>query len=131
MAKKEKGTGLVMMCSAGDYSDIRFFRENGLTPIISIDINGKMNKNAGVLEGLTVKEARKKIIEILNEQKLVIDQKTIDHDVPICERSKHEIEFISQKEFYLKQLDYIEDIKKISKQINFTNPSTRKILDDW
>jgi valyl-tRNA synthetase len=131
MAKKEKGTGLVMMCSAGDYSDIRFFRENGLTPIISIDINGKMNKNAGILEGLTVKEARKKIIEILNEQKLVIDQKTIDHDVPICERSKHEIEFISQKEFYLKQLDYIEDIKKISKQINFTNPSTRKILDDW
>ncbi len=131
MAKKEKGTGLVMMCSAGDYSDIRFFRENGLTPIISIDINGKMNKNAGVLEGLTVKEARKKIIEILNEQKLVTDQKTIDHDVPICERSKHEIEFISQKEFYLKQLDYIEDIKKISKQINFTNPSTRKILDDW
>jgi valyl-tRNA synthetase len=99
MAKKEKGTGLVMMCSAGDYSDIRFFRENGLTPIISIDINGKMNKNAGILEGLTVKEARKKIIEILNEQKLVIDQKTIDHDVPICERSKHEIEFISQKEF--------------------------------
>jgi len=43
LAKQDKGTGLVMMCSAGDYSDIRFFREQGIKPIISINIDGTMN----------------------------------------------------------------------------------------
>ncbi len=42
MAEMEKGTGLVMMCSAGDTSDIRFFREMDLNPIIAIDEDGKI-----------------------------------------------------------------------------------------
>ncbi|MEM4336777.1 MAG: class I tRNA ligase family protein, partial [Candidatus Woesearchaeota archaeon] len=62
-AEIDKGTGLVMMCSAGDLSDIRFFREMNLEPVIAIDIDGTMNENAGFLKGLKVKEARKKIIE--------------------------------------------------------------------
>lgn len=131
MAKTDKGTGLVMMCSAGDYSDIRFFIEQGIKPIISIDISGKMNKNAEFLEGLTVKEARLKMIELLKEKELVTDEKTIQHKVPICERSKHEIEFISLKEYYLKQMDYIEKMKEIAETVNFTNPATKKILLDW
>jgi len=130
-AKMDKGTGLVMMCSAGDYSDIRFFREQGLKPIISIDITGKMNSNACEFEGLTVKKAREAIIARLLKDKLITEQKKIQHEVPICERSKHEIEFIAQKEFYLKQLDYIEEIRKIANQINFTNPLSKKILEDW
>ncbi|HRS42256.1 MAG TPA: valine--tRNA ligase [Candidatus Diapherotrites archaeon] len=131
MAKTDKGTGLVMMCSAGDYSDIRFFVEQGIKPIISIDISGKMNKNAEFLEGLSVKEARQKMVELLNEKELVTEEKTIQHKVPICERSKHEIEFISLKEYYLKQMDYIEKMKEIAETINFTNPATKKILLDW
>jgi valyl-tRNA synthetase len=131
IAKKDKGTGLAMMCSAGDYSDIRFFREQGIKPIISINIDGTMNSNAGEFEGLKVKEARKKIIEKLKEKNLITEEKKIVHKVPICERSKHEIEFIAQSEFYLKQLDYIEDIRKISEDINFTNPLSKKRLDDW
>jgi valyl-tRNA synthetase len=131
MAKTDKGTGLVMMCSAGDYSDIRFFVEQGIKPIISIDISGKMNKNAEFLEGLSVKEARQKMVELLKEKELVTEEKTIQHKVPICERSKHEIEFISLKEYYLKQMDYIEKMKEIAETINFTNPATKKILLDW
>jgi valyl-tRNA synthetase len=131
MAKTDKGTGLVMMCSAGDYSDIRFFMEQGIKPIISIDISGKMNKNAEFLEGLSVKEARLKMVELLKEKELVIEEKIIQHKVPICERSKHEIEFISLKEYYLKQMDYIEKMKEIAEKVNFTNPATKKILLDW
>ncbi len=130
-AKMDKGTGLVMMCSAGDYSDIRFFREQGIKPIISIDITGKMNSNAQEFSGLYVKKAREAIIERLLKDGLITEQKKISHEVPICERSKHEIEFIAQREFYLKQLDYIKDIRKIKDQINFTNPLSKKILEDW
>jgi len=130
-AKMDKGTGLVMMCSAGDYSDIRFFREQGIKPIISIDISGKMNKNAGEFQGLYVKKAREAIIERLLKEGLITEQKKISHEVPICERSKHEIEFIAQKEFYLKQLDSIPELRKIVNQIKFTNPLSKRILEDW
>jgi len=130
-AKQDKGTGIVMMCSAGDYSDIRFFREQNIKPVISIDISGKMNENAKQFSGLTVREARKAIIEELKKQNLLTEQKTIKHKVPICERSKDEVEFIAQKEFYLKQLDFIDNIKEISNKINFTNPLSKRILEDW
>jgi len=131
LADIEKGTGIVMMCSAGDLSDIQFFREQGITPIISIDIEGKMNSNAGKYQGLRVKEAREKILEDLKQKKLLVKQESITHRTPISERSGAEIEFIEMPEFYLRQLDIKEKVREISKKINFYPDSSRKILNDW
>ena len=55
LADPKKGSGIVMMCSAGDLSDIQFFREQKLKPIIAINKDGTMNQHAGVLQGLQVK----------------------------------------------------------------------------
>lgn len=131
LAQIDKGTGIVMMCSAGDLSDIQFFREQKLEPVISIDKDGRMNDNAGVLKGLKVREAREKILEILKEKKLLLKQESIEHRTPISERSGAEIEFIEMPEFYLKQLEFKKDMKKISKELKFYPDSARKILDDW
>jgi len=131
LAQIEKGTGIAMMCSAGDLSDIQFFREQNLIPIIAINKDGTMNKNAGFLDGLKVKEARQKIIEELKSKNLLVKQEQISHRTPISERSKAEIEFIEMPEFYLKQLEFKEDIKKISKKINFYPQESKKILDSW
>lgn len=131
LAQIDKGTGLVMMCSAGDLSDIRFFREMNLQPIIAIEKDGKMNSHSGSLKGLPVKEARKKIIETLKEKKLLVAQKQILHRTPICERSKDPIEFIAMKEFYIKQMEFKEDIKKIANKMKFYSPRSKQILLDW
>jgi valyl-tRNA synthetase len=130
-AKIDKGTGLVMMCSAGDNTDIRFFREQNLKPIISIDINGKMNKNAGFLEGQYVKNARKAIIEELEKLNLIESIKDCMHRTPICERSKVPIEFIEMEEIYVKQIDFKDDIRKIADEMNFYDPKSKHILLDW
>ena len=131
LAQIDKGTGIVMMCSAGDLSDIQFFREQKLTPKISINQDGTMNSNAGILEGLKIKEARKKIIEILNEKKLLVNQTQIVHRTPISERSGAEVEFIEMPEYYLKQIEFKKDLKKIAKELNFHPQNSKKILDDW
>lgn len=131
LADLEKGTGIVMMCSAGDLSDIQFFREQNLAPKIAIEKDGKMNSIAGVLNGLKVREARQKIIELLKEKNLLQKQESITHRTPISQRSGAEIEFIKMPEFYLKQLEFKEQIKKISNKINFYPPESKKILDDW
>lgn len=131
LAQIDKGTGLVMMCSAGDLSDIQFFREMKLTPRIAIDQDGKMNEIAGILKGLKVKEARKKIIELIKQKNLLVKQEQITHRTPISERSKTEIEFIEMPELYLKQIDFKNNIRKILKDIKFYPESSRKIIDDW
>lgn len=126
-----KGTGIVMMCSAGDLTDIQFFREMGLAPIISINIEGKMNSNAGIYEGLKVREAREKIIEDLKEKKLLVKQEKITHRTPISDRSGAEIEFIEMPEFYLKQLEIKDEVLKMSEKINFYPEFSRNILNKW
>jgi len=131
LASQEKGTGIAMMCSAGDLSDIQFFREMNLKPIIAIGTDGKMNKNASFLQGLKIKEAREKIIDELKKKGLISKQEKITHRTPVSERSEAEIEFIEMPELYLKQLNFKEEIKKLSEKINFYPESSRKILEDW
>ncbi len=131
LADPEKGTGIVMMCSAGDLSDIQFFREMNLKPTIAIGQDGKMNENAGFLKGLKVREAREKIITELKEKGLIRREENIMHRTPISERSGAEIEFIEMPEFYLKQMEFKDKIRKLSDKINFYPPETRKILDSW
>jgi len=131
LADPKKGTGLVMMCSAGDVTDIQFFREKNLTPTIAINKDGTMNEHSGLLQGLKVKEAREKIIEELKKEKLLKKQEKITHRTPISERSGAEIEFIEMPEFYLKQKDFIDNIKEVSSRIKFFPPEARKILDSW
>ncbi|PIN94093.1 valine--tRNA ligase [Candidatus Pacearchaeota archaeon CG10_big_fil_rev_8_21_14_0_10_31_24] len=131
LAKIDKGTGLVMMCSAGDLSDIQFFREMNLKPVIAINKDGKMNENAGLLNGLKVEEARQKILGELKKENLLKKQENIQHNTPISERSGAEIEFIEMPEFYLKQLELKDEIRKISNKINFYPEESKKILDSW
>src|SRR3989344_7277926 len=128
LADPEKGTGIAMMCSAGDLSDIQFFREQKLIPKIAIEKDGKMNSIAGELQGLKVREARQKILEMLKEQNLLEKQEQIIHRTPVSERSGAEIEFIQMPEYYLKQMQFKQDIKKISDKINFFPKESKKIL---
>lgn len=131
MADPEKGTGLAMMCSAGDLSDIRFFREMNIEPTIAINIDGTMNEHAGFLEGLPVAEARQKIIGKLRDENLLVKQENVVHRTPICERSKDPIEFINMEEYYLKQVEFKDKMLELAQTIEFYAPESRQILLDW
>jgi len=132
VAKIEKGSGLMMMCSFGDYNDILFYRDEKLKPIIAIGKNGKMNKNAGFLDGLGVEQARNEIKNRLDKKGLIKGRKRMTHRTPICERSKTPIEFIELSEYYLDQLDWRTDLKKeVANKTKFYAPKSKQILLDW
>ncbi|MBI2565325.1 valine--tRNA ligase [Candidatus Woesearchaeota archaeon] len=130
-ADPAKGTGIAMMCSAGDLADIRFFREMNLEPVIAINKNGTMNEHAGFLKGLQVKDARQKIINELKLKKLLAKQTPLLHRTPVCERSKDEIEFIAMNEFYLKQVEFKKEMKNLADKINFFDRTSKQILLRW
>ncbi len=130
-AQIDKGTGLVMMCSAGDVTDIQFFREMKLKPKIAITKEGKMNEIAKSFAGLKVKEAREKIIEELQKENKIIKQENIVHRTPVAERSGAEIEFIQMPEYYLKQLEFLPKLKREINKMNFYPKNSREILTKW
>jgi len=130
-AKPEFGTGLMMACSYGDYSDLRLFRELNLKGVIAIDQTGRMNSAAGSYEGLPVEEARRRITQDLQDRDLIIKQEKIVHRTPICWRSEDPIEFIVMPEYYLKQLEFLDEIRLIAQKMRFYPKELKQILDNW
>jgi len=131
IADPEKGTGLMMICSFGDYSDVRFFRDEKLEPKILINIDGTMNELSGFLKGFRVKKARELIIEKLRESNLILAERNVLHRTPVCERSKDPIEFIGMSELYLKQVDFKDKMLDIADDVNFYDPKSKQILVNW
>jgi valyl-tRNA synthetase len=130
-AKTDFGTGLVMICSFGDYSDVRILRETDINPTYAINARGNMTRAAGKYKGMKVKEARAAIAEDLKSRELIEKQEPIAQRQPICWRSKNPIEFVPMKEIYLKQVDVKDDMLKIATSLHFFAPESRQILIDW
>ncbi len=125
------GTGLVMVCSYGDQMDVKMFRDLGLEPTIIIDKEGRMLPETGPLAGLTVREARKKAVELLEEKGLIVKKERLVHKVPICWRCKTPVQIIHTREWFLKQLEYKDKIREIASQIKFYPEMHRVKLYNW
>ena len=131
-AKPEFGSGIVMICSYGDQSDIRLFKELKLKPRVLLNEYAHMKESAGPLSGLKVTGARKKILSLLEEEGRMIRKEFITQTAPVCWRCSTPVEYINVKEYYLKQIDFLQDILKFSKeQISFCPPESINILIDW
>lgn len=130
-AHQEFGSGAVMVCSYGDQNDVALFRELELEEIVAIGLDGKMTEAAGDYVGLKPKQARAKIIEDLENKGLIEKIEGIIHRTPVSERSKNPIEIIPMEEYYLKQKESIEKMKKLGQEITFYPAMHRQILMNW
>ncbi|HET6516757.1 MAG TPA: valine--tRNA ligase [Nitrosopumilaceae archaeon] len=130
-AQKEFGSGAVMVCSYGDHNDVALFREFKLEEVIAIGLDGRMTEAAGKYATLRPKQARTKIIEDLEQKGFLEKVEDIVHRTPVSERSKNPIEIIPMEEYYLKQLDSVEKMKKLGSEIEFFPSMHKQILMNW
>ena len=130
-AHQEFGSGAVMVCSYGDQNDVVLFREFELEEIVAIGLDGKMTEVAGEYVGLKPKQARTKIIEDLQNNGFIEKIEDIIHRTPVSERSKNPIEIIPMEEYYLKQKESIEKMKKLGQEITFYPSMHKQILMNW
>ena len=130
-AQMEFGSGALMVCSYGDQADVMAFRDHGLTPIVAVGPNGKMLEAAGKFAGMKIADARKAILEELRDQNILFKQEQSMQRVPLCWRSGTPIEFIAMDEFYVKQVEFIEELHKIAKETTFYPSFHKQILIDW
>ena len=90
-----------------------------------------MTEAAKQYEGLKVNEARKKIIEDLKKNKLLVKENPIKHFVNVHERCKKEIEFIKTKQWFIKYLELKDKMLEWGASLNW-HPKHMKIrYDHW
>lgn len=130
-AKPEFGTGAAMMCSYGDQVDVQFFREMNLEAVKGIDEDGRMTEAAGKYAGMTTVEARQAIVEDMYEQDLIVEEESMMHITPMCSRSRTSVEFISMEEWYVKQMEFVPELRKRVDEMNFFPPESKQYIRTW
>ncbi|WP_415281305.1 valine--tRNA ligase [Candidatus Nitrososphaera sp. FF02] len=130
-ARPEFGSGAVMVCSYGDQNDVQVFRELGLKEIVALNENGITTEVAGPYAGLRVNQARAKVIEDLKAANLLEKEESIMHRTPLCERSKTPIEIIPLHDYYVKQMDYVPQLRELAMKLQFHPEMHRQILLNW
>ncbi len=127
----EFGTGLVMVCTFGDNTDVELWKEHDLPLKISIDEDGRMNERAGEYQGLKIEEAKEKIIEDLKEEGIIYDQEGLEQNVGVCWRCDNPVEFIPTEQWFIETLDHKEDMLEMGKKINWYPDYYRHRFEDW
>jgi valyl-tRNA synthetase len=125
------GTGVVMICTIGDKTDLEWVMKYNLPLDKAIDEQGKMTSLAGKYQGLTVKEAKKAVIEDLKAAGLVVKQEDVKQNVGGCWRCHAPIEFLQVPQWFLKTMPFKEQITKLADEVQW-HPEFMKVrLDDW
>ena len=125
------GTGAEMVCSVGDKDDLKMIYRHSLPFIKSIDESGKLTEIAGKYAGMDSKEARKKIIEELKKEELFLGSKKISHNVGTCWRCGSPLEFLQKEQWFVKTVEFKEDMKKWANELKWHPLFMKRRLDDW
>ena len=101
-ADMEMGTGAMTITPAHSMLDYELAQKYNLKIEEIINKEGKMTKAAGKLAGLPVKEARKKVVEILKSKGLVekIDENYV-HNLSVCYRCGTPIEPLPSEQWFV------------------------------
>lgn len=140
LADPEKGTGILMVCSFGDQTDVQWWKENKLPLRQIIGRNGRLeavefgdsnwpstdpqtaNKFYEELVGKNTKQAQKRIVELLQTDEsearsglgkaLKKEPRPIKHSVKFYEKGDRPLEFVSSRQWFVSLLDHKPDLLK-------------------
>ncbi|HIQ03560.1 MAG TPA: valine--tRNA ligase [Desulfurococcales archaeon] len=126
------GTGIVMVCTYGDKADVKWQKRYNLPVIKAIDERGLMTDAAGFLKGLTVEEARKRIVEKLREKGLLVKVEKITSNIGTCWRCHTPVEIIPARQWFVKTRVLAEKVlKEAREKIKWIPAHAYKRLEDW
>jgi valyl-tRNA synthetase len=116
LADPEKGTGIAMICTFGDTTDVTWWRELNLPTRALIGFDGRfpaetpewITGEAGAaayqeLAGLGPKQAQRKIVELLQASgEMLGDARAIMHPVKFYERGTRPLEIVATRQWYIR-----------------------------
>ncbi|MBU6152889.1 MAG: valine--tRNA ligase [Bdellovibrionales bacterium] len=138
LVNPEKGTGILMVCTFGDQTDVQWWREQKLPLRQIIGRDGRLqavnfasdqypSKNAEaaaahyqIIVGKTVKQAQKAIVEILQANGFLKNPpKPIQHAVKFYEKGDRPVEILTTRQWFVKLVDKKEKIIEYGSKIQW------------
>ena len=151
LADPEKGSGIAMICTFGDLTDVIWWRELQLEtrPVISTD--GRILREApewisaagdaavaafGELSGKKVKQAQERIVELLRDSgELDGEPKTITHPVKFFEKGDRPLEIITSRQWYLRNggrdVGLRDAMLERGRELHWHPPHMRVRYENW
>ena len=125
LAEPGKGTGIAMICTFGDLTDVTWWRELALPTRVIVRRDGTIAPSRwgeagwesatpdeaaraqGELAGLPTKKARSRIAELLaGSGHLIGEPKPVRHAVKFYERGARPLEVVSSRQWFVKTLEF-------------------------
>ncbi|MGA2320489.1 MAG: valine--tRNA ligase [Solirubrobacteraceae bacterium] len=146
----EKGTGLVMVCTFGDLTDVLWWRELGL-PVRSVlapdgrlaevpwgapgweseDVEGARARY-GELEGRTINQARRRIVELLEQSgDLVGEPQPVTRPVKFFEKGERPVEIVTSRQWFIRTLEHRDELLERGRELLWHPPYMRARFEDW
>jgi len=138
LADPEKGTGIAMICTFGDVTDITWWRELGLPTRVVIRRDGTLatgrfgeagwesedpqaaNAAMAELEGRSAKQARRRIAELLAERGALLAEPTpVRHVVKFYEKGDRPLEVITSRQWFVQTLRFREALLARGREIRW------------
>ncbi|WP_448656259.1 valine--tRNA ligase [Microbacterium lacticum] len=116
LAQQDKGSGIAMVCTFGDVTDIIWWRELDLPNRTILGQDGRILADApealetdaaraayAEIAGLTVFSAKKKMVELLEASGELLEiSKPFNHPVKFYEKGDRALEIVSTRQWYLR-----------------------------
>jgi len=149
LAQIDKGSGIAMICTFGDVTDVVWWRELKLEtrPILGFDgrilqdgpaavLNGPGRALYEELIGKTVFSAKELIVQALRSSGDLVDEpRAISHPVKFFEKGDKPLEIVSTRQWYIKNGGSDEALSKrlieLGKEMSFHPSFMRVRLHDW
>jgi len=150
LADPEKGTGIAMICTFGDVTDVVWWRELGLPVRAVIQANGTLKpltwgdpgwetsdraraqQYYDQLAGLSASKARVRIVELLKESgDLIGDPRPITHNVKFYEKGDRPLEIVTSRQWFFKTMEFREALLARGREINWQPPYMQSRLENW
>ncbi|MGZ4149687.1 MAG: valine--tRNA ligase [Actinomycetota bacterium] len=138
LADPEKGTGIAMICTFGDVTDVTWWRELGLPARVVVRRDGTLapgrfgepgwesrdpaaaNASMAELAGKGAKQARRRIVELLREAGALLGEpEQVRHVVKFYEKGDRPLEVISSRQWFVKTLAFKEELLARGREIGW------------
>ena len=141
LAQPEKGSGIAMICTFGDTTDVTWWRELQLATRATIGRNGRllMDPPEGVaaqpyarIAGKTVKQAQAEVVLMLTESgELIGEPKPIKHPVKFFEKGDRPLEIVTSRQWYVRTIADREALLQRGREITWHPSYMRSRFENW
>ncbi len=127
------GTGAVKVTPAHDFTDFEIAQRHKLPPVNILNPDGTLNEEAGPYAGLTIQEARRRVVEELDRQGYLVRTEPHRHSLGHCQRCGAVVEPLLSKQWFVRMAPLAQPAIEVARNgtLQFIPERFRTVYLHW